>query len=169
MRLLFRLCQYGRYGHQHKAPRFQPLGPCRNARDGNRIQEGRADREYRWESRIAILTGLPSVNGWNFHQRQQRTFDPLPRLVQQRVANINAFYSTEDIASAWAILQHYDVSYVVVSRLEMAYYPSTGLSKFNDMVQQGMLKVVYQGGAATLYEVIPDAGFQMNEDARGGI
>lgn len=133
------------------------------------IMEGRADREYRWESRIAILTGLPSVNGWNFHQRQQRTFDPLPRLVQQRVANINAFYSTLDIPAAWAILQHYDVSYVVVSRLEMAYYSVSGLSKFDDMVQQGMLKVAYQGGAATLYEVIKDAEFQMNEDSAGGI
>jgi YYY domain-containing protein len=133
------------------------------------IMEGQSDREYRWESRVAIYTGLPAVIGWNFHQRQQRTFDPLPRLVQQRVANVNAFYSTPDIDTAWGILQRYDVGYVIVSNLEKAYYPATGLAKFIQMVDQGKLTVVYEGGAATVYQVNKDANFILAEDAAGGI
>jgi len=133
------------------------------------IMEGQSDREYRWESRVAIYTGLPAVVGWNFHQRQQRTFDPLPRIVQQRVANVNAFYSIPDVVAAWGILQHYDVSYIIVSSLEKAYYPATGLAKFDAMVDAGKLKVVYQGGAATVYEVIKDADFARVEGAAGGI
>ncbi|NWG18250.1 MAG: hypothetical protein HXY41_16630 [Chloroflexi bacterium] len=117
------------------------------------IMEGRADREYRWESRIAIYTGLPSVNGWNFHQRQQRTFDPLPRLVEQRVANINAFYSTTDIRMALDILRHYDVLYVIVGSLERAYYPPSGLLKFDQMAANGLLEVVYRDGDSAIYRV----------------
>jgi len=140
-----------------------------NAVGSPTIMEGRADREYRWESRIAINTGLPSVIGWNFHQRQQRTFDPLPRLVQQRVSNVNAFYVTTDIAKAWAILQHYDVSYVIVSAMEKAYYPAAGLAKFDEMVEQGMMAVVYEHGAARIYQVNKDAQFDLNEEVPGGV
>jgi uncharacterized membrane protein len=121
------------------------------------IMEGRADREYRWEGRISIYTGLPAVIGWNWHQRQQRTFDPMPRLVQQRVANVNAFYSTPDIGVAWDILRHYDVSYIIVSNLERAYYPRTSLAKFDQMVELGLLEAVYQEGSARVYQVNKDA------------
>lgn len=118
------------------------------------IMEGRADREYRWESRISIYTGLPSVNGWNFHQRQQRTFDPMPRLVEQRVANINAFYTTPDSAVAMTILNHYNVKYVIVSDFERAYYRADSLAKFDRMAEEGLLKVVYKEGNSVIYEVI---------------
>jgi YYY domain-containing protein len=121
------------------------------------IMEGQSDREYRWESRVSIYTGFPAVIGWNWHQRQQRTFDPMPRLVQQRVANVNAFYSTTDIVAAWEILQHYDVSYIVVSNLERAYYMPEGLAKFNQMVELDLLEVVYEEGPAIIYRVDKDA------------
>jgi uncharacterized membrane protein len=124
------------------------------------IMEGRADREYRWEGRISIYTGLPAVLGWNWHQRQQRTFDPMPRLVQQRVANINAFYTTPDISVAWDILRHYDVGYLIVSDLEHAYYPRSGLAKFEQMVELGLLEVVYQEGDSRVYKVNQDAVLQ---------
>lgn len=133
------------------------------------IMEGQSDREYRWEGRVAIYTGFPAVIGWNFHQRQQRTFDPLPRLVQQRVSNVNAFYVTTDIQTAYNILQHYDVSYVVVSSLEKAYYPPTSLAKFADMVDRGLLEVVYAEGEATVYKVVKNAQFDLNEDVAGGV
>jgi uncharacterized membrane protein len=133
------------------------------------IMEGQSDREYRWQGRVAILTGLPAVTGWNFHQRQQRTFDPLPRLVEQRVANVNAFYVTSDIDQAYNILRHYNVSYVIVSSLEKAYYPAAGLAKFPTMVERGLLEVVYDNGAATVYKVTKDAQFALQEDVAGGI
>lgn len=113
--------------------------------------------EYHWGSRVSIYTGMPSVVGWNFHQRQQRTFTPLPSLVQRRVANVNAFYTTEDTNVAADILKHYDVSYIIVSDLERAYYPEAGLAKFDQMVEDGLLGVVYEQGDAIVYQVNKDA------------
>jgi YYY domain-containing protein len=133
------------------------------------IMEGRSSGEYHWEARVSILTGLPSVNGWNFHQRQQRTFDPLPRLVEQRVANINAFYVTTNIDTAWDILRHYDVSYVVMGDLEHAFYPADGLAKFDEMVSEGKLEVVYEEGKSVVYKVHKDSQFDLVEDVAGGI
>jgi uncharacterized membrane protein len=117
------------------------------------IIEGQSAHEYLWGSRISIYTGLPSIVGWNFHQTQQRTFDPLPRLVRQRASNVNAFYSVTDLESAEAMMRWYGIRYIVVGGLEKAYYPEEGLAKFDTMVDMGLLHIVYEGGEATLYEV----------------
>jgi YYY domain-containing protein len=134
------------------------------------IMEGRSSgSEYKWNARISIYTGLPSVLGWNWHQRQQRTFDPLPRLVSQREANVNAFYTTTNIDTAWSILERYDVSYIIVSGLERAYYAEEGLAKFDQMVTDGLLEVAYETGTAKVYRVNKDENFHLVGDARGGI
>jgi YYY domain-containing protein len=131
------------------------------------IMEGRSEREYLWGSRFSVYTGLPSVVGWNWHQRQQRTFDPLPRLVEQRVANVNAFYITLDIPTAWDILKFYNVEYVIVSGLERAYYPQENLDKLDAMVEMGLLDVAYEEGRAIIYRVNPDAELEQGTDLAG--
>jgi YYY domain-containing protein len=131
------------------------------------IMEGRSEREYLWGSRISVYTGLPSVVGWNWHQRQQRTFDPLPRIVEQRVANVNAFYVTSSIPTAWDILEFYKVEYIIVSGLERAYYPQADLDKFDTMVELGLLEVAYEEGNAIIYHVIPDAELEQETEIAG--
>jgi uncharacterized membrane protein len=121
------------------------------------IIEAQSWREYLWSGRVAIYTGMPGVLGWRFHQTQQRTFEPLPMLVNQRKANISAFYSTTSVEEAWRIIEFYDISYVIVAGLEKAYYPVEGLAKFEMMVNQGLLEKVYQGGEAAVYRVNPNA------------
>ncbi|MGJ3238286.1 MAG: DUF2298 domain-containing protein [Anaerolineae bacterium] len=121
------------------------------------IIEGRgAASEYHYNGRIAINTGLPTVLGWNWHQRQQRTLDPLPNLVQQREANVKYFYETQDIPSALNLLRYYDVRYIIVSDMEIALYPN-GIQKFNRMVEMGILSIVYQHGVGLVYEVDHEA------------
>lgn len=123
------------------------------------IIEGHSAGEYRWGGRVSIQTGLPAVLGWNFHQRQQRGLEPLTELVWQRMANVNNFYRTPDINTAWEILKHYNVKYIVVAGLERALYElSGGLTKFPIMVESGLLSVAYDSGAgAIIYEVNLDA------------
>ncbi len=117
------------------------------------------DTQYRWNSRISIYTGLPAVQGWNFHQRQQRTLDPFGRMVEFRNANVNAFYETANIAAAWQILQHYNVEYVIVGNLERAYTGDVGLAKFPEMVELGLLEPVFESGDSTIYRVNHAADF----------
>jgi len=122
------------------------------------IMEGRRfPSEYQWNGRIAINTGLPSVLGWSFHQRQQRTFDPLPKLVDQRAANITAFYTSGNVGEAVDIIWHYDVRYIIVSEMERVHASPEGLIKFEQMVQLGLLEIVYEDAPAVIYQVVPEA------------
>ena len=118
------------------------------------IMEGRRyPSEYQWNGRFAITTGLPSVLGWNYHQRQQRTLDPLPRWVDQRDLNIRAFYNTADVDAAIDLLYHYDVKYIVHSGLERVQSSPAGQQKFDIMVNQGLLSVAYAIDGGAIYQV----------------
>lgn len=122
------------------------------------IMEGRsAASEYRYNSRISINTGLPSVLGWNWHQRQQRTLEPLSRIVFQREANVQFFYNTTDIASAVGLLRIYEVRYIIVSDMERVIYPAEGLAKFERMQEMGLLDVAFEQDGARVYGVNPGA------------
>jgi YYY domain-containing protein len=117
------------------------------------ILEGQSAREYLWGARVSVYTGLPSVVGYNWHQRQQRTLDPLSRLVQQRINNVNTMYNTTDSDIAWDLMQAYDVQFVIVGQLERVYYPAEGLAKFQRMVDDGQLELVFEYGDTRVYQV----------------
>ena len=122
------------------------------------IMEGRRyPSEYQWNGRISITTGLPSVVGWSFHQRQQRAFDLLPRWVDQRDQNVRKFYDTPHIDVAVDILNHFDVKYVIRSGLEEVHSTEAGLEKFDRMVQQGLLSIAYAVDGGVIYQVNEDA------------
>jgi YYY domain-containing protein len=118
------------------------------------ILEGTAGgNQYRWAGRFAIYTGLPGVVGWQWHQRQQRgaAFDD--RVIYDRFADVETFYSSSEIPVAETILKRYRVRYVVVSAYEKMYYSPIGFSKFPRMAGQGLLREVYRNEHVTLYEV----------------
>ena len=109
--------------------------------------------EYRWGSRFSIYTGLPTVQGWNWHQRQQRSVVPSIE-VDRRVNNVQELYNTTDPLRAHSLIDLYGVRYIIVGGLERATYSPEGLAKFDVLTQQGLLKPVYQGGVVTIYEVV---------------
>jgi uncharacterized membrane protein len=106
--------------------------------------------EYRWGTRYTIYTGLPGVVGWNFHQRQQRAL-LAPDLVPNRVAEVNAFYATQDMSQAVNFLKKYDVHYIVVGQLERLQAPD-GMAKF-EQYNGTYWHVVYQDEQTYIYEV----------------
>jgi uncharacterized membrane protein len=107
--------------------------------------------EYHWGSRVSVYTGLPSVVGWNWHQRQQRPWQS--EEVTARVNNVAEIYNTTDITLAMSLLENYDVTYIMVGELERAYYSPEGLEKFAEMVELGYLSVVYDLDGTTIYQV----------------
>jgi len=119
------------------------------------IMEGQSSPNlYKWGSRIAINTGLPSVIGWDWHQTQQRALHNMGAFVRQRGSNVNAFYNTTDIDTAMRIAAFYDVEYIIVGALERAYYSRTSLSKFDEMVRMGILEAVYRNGDDVIYRMV---------------
>lgn len=119
------------------------------------IMEGQSEANlYKWGSRISINTGLPSVVGWDWHQTQQRSLYGMGAFVRQRGSNVNAFYNTRDIATAQRILDYYHVEYIVVGALERVYYPAESLAKLDEMVDEGLLQIVYRDGEDRIYQVL---------------
>ena len=67
-------------------------------------------------------------------------------------------YSTQDIEEALRILNSFNVEYIIIGDLEKAYYPSTGITKFTEMVTLGYLAISYENPGTIIYEVIPHIG-----------
>ncbi len=119
------------------------------------IVEGHTE-EYRWGSRFSIYTGLPSVVGWSWHIRQQDSLLD-GAIIDKRIDEVNDFYNTGDIQTARAFLQRYKVQYIVVGDLERAYYDPEGIAKFQNMVQQGLLQIVFGDNtpnSTTIFKVV---------------
>jgi YYY domain-containing protein len=107
--------------------------------------------EYRWGSRISIYTGLPTVVGWNWHQRQQR--GGYESLVEDRVNEVQFMYDQAvPFASIKHLLDKYHVKYIYVGDLERALYDGAGLAKFDQAVKDGDLTVVYDDSGVKIYE-----------------
>lgn len=108
--------------------------------------------EYRWGNRYTIYTGLPGVLGWNWHQRQQRGFIDSTGIAN-RLNDISVFYTTTEIETALNFLETYDVSYIILGQMERAYYPGSGLDKFEQY--DGIhWKEVFREQDTVIYEVI---------------
>ncbi|MBN1246447.1 MAG: hypothetical protein JXC32_02260, partial [Anaerolineae bacterium] len=117
------------------------------------IIEGLGEREYLWGNRISIYTGLPAVVGWRWHQVQQRMVLPAGT-VEGRQQDVRLFYNTTSADVAHAILEKYQVAYVILGPYERAYTLPDGLPKFDEMVSLGWLEVAYEDDASTVYQVV---------------
>jgi YYY domain-containing protein len=123
---------------------------------------------YQWGSRISINTGLPTIIGWDWHQKQQRSAIP-GWVIDQRLQDVAMFYRTVDQSTAQDILNRYNVKYIVAGPLERATYlpegvtndvlldpayTPPGLAKFDQMAAEGRLKIVFQNEGTKIFEVI---------------
>jgi len=113
------------------------------------ILEGNAPL-YRWGSRVSVYTGLPTVIGWDWHERQQRAVVPVD-VVGWRLADVSTLYNSTDRAVVARLLRLYDVSYVYVGQLEQVYYDRQGLAKF--AAWNDLFRPIYQQGLVTIYQV----------------
>ncbi len=115
------------------------------------ILEGQTP-EYRWGGRYSSNTGLPTVLGWNWHQRQQRAAAD-DQEVWKRANDVARIYDTPLVGQAESLLREYNVRYIVVGPLERSYYRAEGLAKFEQMAIQGRLEAVFSNDEVTIYKV----------------
>ena len=114
------------------------------------IAEGNAGL-YRWGSRISIYTGLPTIIGWDWHQKQQRAAVS-GEVVDWRIMDLRELYSGLDPTVAREILDRYQVTYIYLGELERAVYGEQGAAKLENMVGSD-LDIVYRQGPVTIYQV----------------
>ena len=124
-----------------------------NLRGSPVIVEGRTPL-YRWGGRVSVYTGLPTVLGWDWHQRQQRCGMSPCDALDARTRDVHIIYESSDVAETLQLLNDYKVGYLYVGELERNYYPLEGLMKFQDMAAQGHLEVVYQNQEVMVYQVM---------------
>ncbi len=108
-----------------------------------------------WGSRVSIYTGLPTVIGWDWHQKQQRW--GYPGLVEKRMADVKALYDSPSQDTKLKLIERYGIQYIYVGWVERAYYSPAGLKAFEDLVGT-WLEVAYRGPGAVVYRVKLDTG-----------
>ncbi len=116
------------------------------------ILEGFREKGYRWGSRYSIHTGLPTVIGWDWHQKQQRNAVG-HWVVDERTTDVREAYEMHDVEPALELLEQYDVEYVIVGEMERAFYDPAGLEKFGRMVAQGLAEIAYENPGVTIYRL----------------
>lgn len=118
------------------------------------IVEAHSGNPYRSiAARVAMYTGLPTVIGWDWHQRQQRAAVP-DNLVWNRVNDVQTLFNTLDMNETMAIINKYNISYIYAGQLEWIYYNPQGLLKFDQMVAAGYLQEVFRNNAVSIYQVL---------------
>lgn len=96
---------------------------------------------YTGFARYATFSGQPSVMGWPGHEGQWRGGN----VDFGRITDIETLYSTADWATAQAILERYNIRYVVVGDLERSSYA------VNEAKFQARLQPAFQNGLVTIY------------------
>ena len=100
---------------------------------------------YQDFGRIAMLTGLPTVLGWDYHVKQRGNAESE---IEGRKRAVEAIYTTPDAERAEALLKRYHVGYVYVGWLERKTYPAAGLQKFKT---SPLFTLVYDNPEAQVY------------------
>jgi len=105
---------------------------------------------YRWGSRVSIYTGLPTVIGWDWHQKQQRSILP-GQTIDHRIEDVRTIYNSTDLEQTKKLLNLYNVQYIYVGTLERIYYDANGLNKFDQ--SKDLWNLVYQNEQVKIYQV----------------
>ena len=102
--------------------------------------------DYTYFTRIASLTGLPTLVGWPFHEFN---WGYETDFTEPRILDVNEIYETTDNKRALQLLKKYNVIYVYVGVLEKLQYSKVGLKKFDEIG-----KKVYDEKNSTIYKII---------------
>jgi len=99
--------------------------------------------QYSEYARVSTFTGMPTVLGWPGHEGQWRDAS----LQGTRQVDIESLYSTPDWDATQMIINQYHIHYIYIGNLERTTY------RVNEEKFGRYLKLIYQQGTVTIYEV----------------
>ncbi len=110
-------------------------------------------------SRFSIALGLPTVLGWDRHERQQRYYPE----IAQRDADVRELYNSGSVERKREIVDAYGIDYIIVGELErksglpsspsQLYASAEGIGAIASMVGSD-LEVVFESNGTVVYRVI---------------
>jgi YYY domain-containing protein len=104
---------------------------------------------YQDFGRISMLTGLPTVLGWDYHVKQRGNSE---NEIEARRVAVKAIYTNPDAARVAPLLSRYRVGYVYVGWLEKKTYPADGLQKFK--TDKEHFQPAYENPETQVYRVV---------------
>jgi len=114
------------------------------ARPGESMVEA-VGESYSEFGRISASTGVPTILGWPGHEHQWRgTKEPF----QDREADVERIYRTEDVSEAQRLLDRYGVTFVYVGRRELRQYLPVAMDKFDELGER-----VFEEGDIVIFRV----------------
>lgn len=121
-----------------------------NAPRGSTIVEA-TGRQYTYDDRISMATGLPTVLGWIGHEEQWRGGSKLYKNDAagiDRAADVARIYQSLDAQETLTILDRYAIRFVVVGQTERSVYSLSPaqVDKFGKV-----LALVFQNGDLRIY------------------
>lgn len=111
------------------------------------ILEAHGD-SYREFTRVSMNTGLPTVLGWAYHVFQRAHTWPY---INQRKADIELAYTSDDKEQVAEILERYHVALVFVGLVERRTHGGGNLERFKEW--SDILTPIYENEAVTIFGV----------------
>lgn len=94
---------------------------------------------YTYYQRISATTGHATIMGWETHEwlwRSEAEFAK-PEMIPERQEDVETLYTTTDKATAWALVDKYDVDYIYVGACERYNGLKTGNANEDGTVPEG--------------------------------
>lgn len=104
-----------------------------------------AGSSYQEDSRISATTGVPTVIGWEFHEKQWHgtKFDP-----SERVKDVESIYNGSDVEHVESLISKYRITLLVVGPRERAAYDNIDMSIFDTLGDR-----VIEKGSFTVFRI----------------
>lgn len=111
------------------------------------VAEAVRDAYRSYYGRVASISGIPIVMGWENHQRQWRgaTFNAV---AGGRTSDVDTLYNTLRWEVALDILKRYQIDYIMMGQTERNQYAQAGEEKFIEN-----LSVICEHGTSRVYRV----------------
>ena len=124
---------------------FAPVNWINSTIGGQPVMLEAPGDSYSDYERISVATGLPTIIGWRVHEWLWRSD---LAAVDQRIADVERIYTSEDSTEVQELLRKYNVSYIYVGTLEYEKYPG-----LQDGVLRDLGDIVYDDGTTYIVKV----------------
>ncbi len=138
-----------RYLEESRPGEYLAVNWMRNRIRGTPVTLEAQGASYQDFGRISMLTGLPTVLGWDYHVKQRGNPDAE---IEARKRIVEQIYSSPNPDSVEGPLRRYHVGYVYVGWLERKTYPSAGLKKFD--TAKNLFTLAYENRESKIYRVV---------------